>query len=83
MQEGLGTQKREAESVEMMEEVGCYLETGKKEYSNETRRDKVNRYLMKKDRRVWGKKINYVCRQNVAKERRREKGRFVCKRQNE
>lgn len=74
--------RRERECVEMVEEVGCYLETGRKEYGSETRRDKVQRYLVKKGRRVWGKKINYVCRQNVARERCREKGRFVCKKQN-
>lgn len=69
MQESFAAQKKEKECVEIVEEVGCYLETGKKDYSSETRRDKVNRYLMKKEKRVWGKKINYVCRQNVAKER--------------
>ena len=36
---------------------------------------------MKKHKRVWSKKINYVCRQNVAKERNRVKGRFVGRKQ--
>ena len=39
---------------------------------------KVNRYLEKKRRRRWNKKINYETRQFVAKGRTRIKGRFVA-----
>ena len=48
-------------------------------YENETRRDKINRYIRKKEKRVWKKKISYTCRQNVANKRERVKGRFVRK----
>lgn len=38
---------------------------------------KVNRYLEKKRRRKWNKKINYHSRKKVADTRPRFKGRFV------
>ena len=43
----------------------------------ETRSQKVNRYLRKKMRRKWSKKINYHSRKKVADTRPRFKGRFV------
>ncbi|CAI2384846.1 unnamed protein product [Moneuplotes crassus] len=45
--------------------------------SIEERSIKVNRYLEKKRRRKWSKKINYQSRKKVAETRFRIKGRFV------
>jgi hypothetical protein len=43
----------------------------------EKRRLKLVRYLHKKKRRVWRKRLNYDCRKQVADERLRLKGKFV------
>lgn len=45
--------------------------------SFEKRRVKLLRYLDKKKRRVWKKKVSYDCRKKVADERLRIKGKFV------
>ena len=45
--------------------------------SFEKRRVKLLRYLDKKKRRVWKKKVNYDCRKKVADKRLRIKGKFV------
>lgn len=45
--------------------------------SFEKRRIKLLRYLDKKKRRVWKKKVNYDCRKKVADKRLRIKGKFV------
>ena len=45
--------------------------------SFEKRRVKLLRYLDKKKRRVWQKKVNYDCRKKVADCRLRVKGKFV------
>ena len=45
-----------------------------------TRRLKVERYLEKRRNRTWNKKICYNCRQKVAEERLRIKGKFIKKR---
>ena len=41
--------------------------------------DKVKKYLEKRRRRVWKKKVSYDCRKKVADKRLRIKGRFVTK----
>ena len=47
----------------------------------EERSLKVQKYLMKKARRNWNRKISYGCRKKVAENRVRVKGRFVTKEQ--
>lgn len=49
---------------------------GKKNISDE-RMVKVKRYLEKRKRRKWTKKISYDCRKSTADKRLRIKGRFV------
>jgi hypothetical protein len=46
-------------------------------FFRESRRDKLNRYRRKKLSRNWTKKINYICRKEVADSRLRIKGRFI------
>lgn len=48
-------------------------------YLEETREVKIERYRMKKSRRIWGRKISYDCRKKVADGRERINGRFVKK----
>ncbi|OMJ96233.1 hypothetical protein SteCoe_193 [Stentor coeruleus] len=59
------------------------LQTGIKigTISIEERRDKVKKYLEKKRRRIFTKRISYTCRKRVADSRVRVKGRFVTKAQ--
>ena len=45
----------------------------------EERAQRIQRYLEKRKRRVWKKKINYRCRQKLADGRLRVKGRFVSR----
>ena len=45
-----------------------------------TRRLKVERYLQKRRKKTWNRKICYNCRQKVAEERLRIKGKFIKKR---
>jgi hypothetical protein len=45
------------------------------------RKLKVDKYIQKKRKRVWKKKINYDCRKRVADNRLRVKGRFATKKQ--
>ena len=47
--------------------------------SAEERQQKIRRYMEKRQRRTWGKKISYNCRKRVADNRLRVKGRFVTK----
>ena len=47
--------------------------------TRDERREKVNKYLEKKHRRKWLKKINYHSRKRVADTRLRYKGRFISK----
>ena len=44
------------------------------------RKLKVERYLQKRRNKTWNKKICYNCRQKVAEERLRIKGKFIKKR---
>jgi hypothetical protein len=44
-----------------------------------SRAEKVQRYLEKRKRRSWKKRIAYECRKRVADNRIRVKGRFVSK----
>ena len=48
-------------------------------YSPESRRLRVERFVAKRDRRVWKKKVKYDVRKNFADSRLRVKGRFVKK----
>jgi hypothetical protein len=48
-------------------------------YQEETRETKIERYRLKKSRRIWGRKICYDCRKKVADGRERINGRFVKK----
>ena len=47
--------------------------------SVEERRLKIEKYLEKRSRRTYGKKVSYACRKRVADTRIRVKGRFVAK----
>jgi hypothetical protein len=47
--------------------------------SVEERRAKIEKYLQKRSRRTYGKKVFYACRKRVADTRVRVKGRFVTK----
>ena len=49
--------------------------------SAEERKRKIARFLEKRNKRTWGKKIFYDCRKRVADHRLRVKGRFVAKQQ--
>jgi hypothetical protein len=40
---------------------------------------KIGRYLMKKSRRMWDKKVSYLVRKKVADNRERKNGRFIKK----
>jgi hypothetical protein len=48
-------------------------------YSPESRFSRVNRFVDKRDQRVWKKKVKYDVRKNFADSRLRVKGRFVKK----
>jgi hypothetical protein len=48
-------------------------------YSPESRKVRVERFVQKRDHRVWSKKIKYDVRKNFADSRLRVKGRFVRK----
>jgi hypothetical protein len=47
--------------------------------SIEERREKIRRYIEKKRRRNYAKKVGYACRKRVADSRMRVKGRFISK----
>mmetsp|Transcript_32726 Transcript_32726/g.38120 ORF Transcript_32726/g.38120 Transcript_32726/m.38120 type:complete len:137 (-) Transcript_32726:210-620(-) len=48
-------------------------------YSPESRKIRIDRFLAKRDHRVWIKKVKYDVRKNFADSRLRVKGRFVKK----
>jgi hypothetical protein len=48
-------------------------------YSPESRRQRIAKFLEKRSRRVWTKKVKYDVRKNFADSRLRVKGRFVKK----
>jgi hypothetical protein len=48
-------------------------------YSPEARRKRIERFLEKRKKRVWSKKVDYDVRKNFANSRLRVKGRFVKK----
>lgn len=52
-------------------------------YSQETREDKLRRYLCKRHNRNWNRKVSYDCRKKVADSRLRIKGRFITRAQAE
>jgi hypothetical protein len=47
----------------------------------EERQKKIDRYLEKRSRRSFAKKVAYDCRKKVADQRIRVKGRFVTRKQ--
>ncbi len=47
----------------------------------EERKAKIEKYLEKRKKRTWNKKISYDCRKRVADSRLRVKGRFITKNQ--
>lgn len=51
--------------------------------SLELRKAKISRFMEKRKRRQWGRKISYDCRKRVADGRLRCKGRFIRKDQSE
>jgi hypothetical protein len=65
---------REIENIPGRGEVG-YIGA----YSVAERRERIARFLAKRDRRVWTKKVKYDVRKNFADSRVRVKGRFVKK----
>ena len=48
-------------------------------YSPESRKLRIERFLEKRNHRVWTKKVKYDVRKNFADSRMRVKGRFVKK----
>jgi hypothetical protein len=57
------------------EEVKLYIGA----YSPEQRKSRIERFIEKRSRRVWTKKVKYDVRKNFADSRLRVKGRFVKK----
>jgi hypothetical protein len=47
--------------------------------SQSQRKLRVEKYLEKKKKRIWSKRVHYDCRKRVAQNRLRVKGRFVTK----
>ena len=43
------------------------------------RKEKVRRYIEKRKKRIWEKKVNYACRKRVAERRLRIQGKFVAR----
>ncbi|KAJ1438200.1 CCT motif-domain-containing protein, partial [Ochromonadaceae sp. CCMP2298] len=52
-------------------------------YSPEDRKSRIHRFLEKRKRRMWTKKVKYDVRKNFADSRVRVKGRFVKKEEGE
>lgn len=48
-------------------------------FCEETRKDKLKRYMEKRSRRNWNRKVYYDCRKKVADSRLRIKGRFITR----
>lgn len=63
--------------------IGCGTGTGANKYigcySPAARRRRIHRFLEKRKRRIWSKKVDYGVRKNFADSRLRVKGRFVKK----
>jgi len=52
-------------------------------YTLAERKERIARFVEKRNRRVWVKKIRYSCRKNLAQTRMRVKGRFVSSKNQE
>jgi hypothetical protein len=48
-------------------------------YSRESRKERIQKFIDKRNRRIWTKKVKYDVRKNFADSRVRVKGRFVKK----
>eukprot|EP00826_Nyctotherus_ovalis_P007324 TRINITY_DN11818_c0_g1_i26.p1 TRINITY_DN11818_c0_g1~~TRINITY_DN11818_c0_g1_i26.p1 ORF type:complete len:423 (+),score=101.30 TRINITY_DN11818_c0_g1_i26:230-1498(+) len=67
----------EAREEELMVRAECAVQ----KLTDAERREKIQKYLKKRENRIWRKKISYDCRKKVADKRLRIKGRFVTKQQ--
>ncbi|PCJ22679.1 MAG: hypothetical protein COA94_08915 [Rickettsiales bacterium] len=73
--------------IYLIEEYGLFFPYSDKDldvfrigsYTINERRKRIKRYIDKKRKRTYTKRVNYDCRKRVAEQRVRIKGRFVTK----
>lgn len=63
------------------EELMARAQSSVQRLTEAERKEKIQKYLKKRENRIWRKKISYDCRKKVADKRLRIKGRFVTKQQ--
>lgn len=75
------TKKKAIVPVQVAVEIPLIVSPAKQvgTLSAEERKRKIDRFLEKRKRRTWAKKISYDCRKRVADNRLRVKGRFVTR----